>query len=122
MFSTRALRIVPAQEEGVGPGAGRQVEPDQRALDQDRGEPVVRRAPQEPGVDADRVHIGLAYAEHPEVGPTAPDPTGAPDRKASGTRPAWRKKSRGRRPSPFGTCRAVTKDTDSRRGFGAGDG
>lgn len=73
MFGPRALRKVPAQGEGVGPGAGRQVEPDRRALDQDRGEPVVRCAPQEPGVDADRVHVGLAYAEHPEVGPTAPD-------------------------------------------------
>ena len=59
MFRTRApFGIVHAQEEDVGPAAVRQVEPDGRALDQDREERLVRLALEEPrdgsGSDARR--------------------------------------------------------------------
>ena len=68
--------VVHPEEEDVGPGGVRQVEPDRGPLDQDREEAVVGVAFQEPGVDPDRVLVHGADAEHPAV------PLAAPDRPA----------------------------------------
>src|SRR5262245_19451061 len=73
IFSTRAPSVVHAQEEDVGPGAVRQVEPDRGPFDQDREERVLGLPGQQPGVDPKRMLVDPADAEHPAVALAAPD-------------------------------------------------
>ncbi len=65
--------IVHPEEEDIGPGRVREVEPDRRALDQDREKAVVGGSLQQARVDPDRMLRDLTDPEHPAVPPGAPD-------------------------------------------------
>jgi hypothetical protein len=64
---SRSFRVIHPQEEDVGPGGVRKVEPDRRALDQDREQVGFGRALEQPGMESHGMLIDLADPEHPAV-------------------------------------------------------